>query len=438
MLRRLMFIVVLLGLLISSSANAIMIGDFPGLAKLIDTADAIVILRIDRHLSDFGSPTLYSTHECYIYQTLKGDIPQNTRINLQLMDTNTDFETPYSHGSTHLMFLMKKADDNEPTDYRTITFKGAQVLLSPLGNETMPEGDTLEEKIRNVIKGAIAYENQQHEKKQAFLKKMLDESGNEGSEVERVKPKRVCSCRVTIEPDESRWRFLLTFHFEPYRKDMEPVCYMHEGIAGGFGLKVQRIVPYEETIATLCEPESKDDRGKIIKISNLSGPGMTGYYDFYNGRDGRKVLFQQRVEGPFPTEEGLYAVTYEHPWEDVEGTNVKFWSNTLLVSVMSWERSVQFHSLFKDNPELKLASYQMKHPTNGEFAKYRRPLKFFDQYIQVGMPYDKVLYLMGSPDSSGGDGKRWSWETSPVGGFWISFEDGKVTSKGFSFDRERP
>lgn len=50
-------------------ARAVPIGHYPGLKKLIDTADAIVGLRIDRHLSDFDSATFYSTHECFIYQT---------------------------------------------------------------------------------------------------------------------------------------------------------------------------------------------------------------------------------------------------------------------------------------------------------------------------------------------------------------------------------
>jgi hypothetical protein len=167
-----------------------MIGDFPGLKKLIELADAIVILRIDEHLSGIHSPTGYSTHKCTIYQSLKGDISKydptaNLRPVIRLMDPELDFATPYALGSSHLVFLMKKATEDEPTEYRTMTFKGAQVLLSPLGNEKMPEGDTLEEKIRNVIKGAIAYENQQHEKKRAFLKSMLKTSQAKTSDIEQ-------------------------------------------------------------------------------------------------------------------------------------------------------------------------------------------------------------------------------------------------------------
>jgi len=161
--------------LVAAVGHAYVIGYYPGLQKLIDKADAIVILRIDRHLSDFGSPTGYSTHECFIYQSLKGDIPKNGRINLRLMDTEGNFATPYAHGSTHLMFLMKKIDKDEPTDYRTLAFKGAHVLLSPLGQEKAPEGKTVEEKVRNVIRGAVVYEAQEYDKKRKFLETMLDE-----------------------------------------------------------------------------------------------------------------------------------------------------------------------------------------------------------------------------------------------------------------------
>lgn len=164
-------------LLIFLPAHGVPIGYYPGLKKLIEQADAIVILRVDRQLTDFGSPTHYSMHECYIYQTLKGDIPKNTRINLQLMDTKGSFVTPYAWLSTHLMFLMKKQTDDEPTEYRTLTFKGAHVQLSPFGHENPPKGKTIEEKIKGLIKDAIAYWAKEHEKNQKFLKAMLGNTG---------------------------------------------------------------------------------------------------------------------------------------------------------------------------------------------------------------------------------------------------------------------
>ena len=93
------------------------------------------------------------------------------------MNTEASFATPYAHGSTHLMFLMKKATEDEPTEYRTITFKGAQTLLSPLGHEKAPEGKTIEDKVKKIIKDAIVYQAKEHEKRQKHLKSMLGEQG---------------------------------------------------------------------------------------------------------------------------------------------------------------------------------------------------------------------------------------------------------------------
>jgi hypothetical protein len=178
-MKRTQFIsIVLLALAVTLVAFAVPIGGPPPkLAKLIDMADAIVILRIDRHISGFGSPTFYSTHECFIYQTIKGDIPKNTRIKLQLMNTKGSFATPYSWGSTHLMFLMKKVAEDEPTEYRTVKVNGAQILLSPLGHEKSPQGRTIEQKIKNLIKDSIAYQAKENQKNLKFLETMLGKQG---------------------------------------------------------------------------------------------------------------------------------------------------------------------------------------------------------------------------------------------------------------------
>jgi len=159
--------------LAASLAHGVPIGFFPGLDELIKRTDAIVILRVDRHLTDFGIPTLYSTHDCYIYQTLKGDILTNETIRLQLMDTRTSFATPYAMHSTHLMFLTKKRTADEPTDYRTIEIRGANILLSPFGHEKMPSGKTTKDQITSLLKGTVEYNEKQHDKEQNFLKQII-------------------------------------------------------------------------------------------------------------------------------------------------------------------------------------------------------------------------------------------------------------------------
>lgn len=175
-MKKVLFIMVM-AVLGPVESRAVMIGEFPGLGRLAERSDAIVALRIDRHIDIRPSATLYSTHECYIYQTLKGDIPKGKRIALRLMDTRTSFVTPFAFLSTHLMFLTRKRTEDEPTEYRTIEFQGANTRLSPFGHEKMPEGKTLEEKVKFLIKRSLEYWDNQHRKEQEFLKSMLGQAG---------------------------------------------------------------------------------------------------------------------------------------------------------------------------------------------------------------------------------------------------------------------
>ena len=171
-MKRTMFVLAAIGLMVSA-AHAVMIGFFPGLDELIKKADAIVILRVDHHVDVRSSPTLYTTHDCYVYQTLKGDIPTNKRIRLRLMDTRTSFATPFALHSTHLMFLTKKRTPSEPTNFRTIEFRGANVRLPPIGHEKKPEGKTIADQIRSVLQRAADKNKKEHEKEQAFLNQMI-------------------------------------------------------------------------------------------------------------------------------------------------------------------------------------------------------------------------------------------------------------------------
>jgi hypothetical protein len=167
-------ILIVAGVILTAvAADAVMIGFFPGLDQLIEKADAIVILRVDKHVTGFGSPTLYSTHDCYVYQTLKGDIPTNQIIRLQLMDTRSSFVTSYAILSTHLMFLTKKRTPDEPTDYRTIEFRGANTRLTPFGHEKMPDGETIRDQVADVLRRTVEYNKKQHEEEQAFLNQMI-------------------------------------------------------------------------------------------------------------------------------------------------------------------------------------------------------------------------------------------------------------------------
>lgn len=159
--------------LVPVPASAVRIGDYPGLEALIEKADAIVIARVDHHVDARNNPTRYTMHDCYIYQTLKGKIPSGKTTRLRLMDTRDSFGTSFAMHSTHLVFLTKKRSPNEPTEYRTIQIKGANIRLPPSGHEMVLEGKTVAQRITGLLKDTIDYNQKQHEKEQAFLARAL-------------------------------------------------------------------------------------------------------------------------------------------------------------------------------------------------------------------------------------------------------------------------
>lgn len=150
-------------------------GYFFGLQRLIDMADAIVILRINRNLSSSIRRRLYSEHECLILQTLKGDIPEHSLITLQLHGLN-NFVSLYPLGSQYLIFLTKKVTEDDSTVYRMIMFDEAQIELPDFLHGKAFESKTIEEQMKILIKDAIDYKNKMYREKMTLLKGILDNS----------------------------------------------------------------------------------------------------------------------------------------------------------------------------------------------------------------------------------------------------------------------
>ena len=297
--------------LFTEPINAVVIGYYPGLKKMIDQSDAIVILRIDRDLSGYDSPTLYSTHECYIYQTLKGKIPKNTRINLQLRDTQAYFATPYAHGSTHLMFLIKKRTDDEPTEYRTIDRQGAHFRLPPFGNEKAPEGKTIEEKIRNLINKAISYEAEEHEKKEKYLRSLL--TINESTDLSIINEeknlvnsligtwiKEYTNLEGGNYPGDKDWELKVTFDengrfvWDSKRKDQDGNM-INGSVSGTYSIENGFTVRY------LFDKSSKQSMEKVAELFAFWQNQMLGLQTFkFNdenlvlGHDGHKIWIYLR------------------------------------------------------------------------------------------------------------------------------------------------
>jgi len=153
----------------SATCHAYLIAPFPGLDQAIGKAHTIAIIRIDQEVDDDPINGICRM-KCMIYQCLKGDLKPDTWVTLRLMNCRSGgFVSPFQRWSTHLVFLSKEGDS-----YQNFNFEGSHLGLSPLGNEKMPEGKTLRDKIRTLMDRAIAHREQQAKREADFLKKVRE------------------------------------------------------------------------------------------------------------------------------------------------------------------------------------------------------------------------------------------------------------------------
>ena len=191
--------------------------------------------------------------------------------------------------------------------------------------------------------------------------------------------------RVNIDWKENWPTFLLTFNIKPYKSNIYPTFYIGGDYAvNGAGLKVQRILPYDDGYTLGYTTQNIDDGGLLeIKALRLSPSGeitSSGFPACFP-KNGRTVIYRQWIHlymNPFP-EEGLYVVTYEHPWEKIKGGNMLFESEKLLIAKCSQQREQKIYASLRDDPLLELMSYKIKHPPISEDTEHRpsEPVRFF-------------------------------------------------------------
>lgn len=165
-------------MLCTATAQAVLIRKFPGLESLIDESDAIIVLRVDRHV-DFSSmgDAYYSTHDCYVYQTLKGDIPANRTVRLRLMDTTGSFANPFALHSSHLVFLARSESQEAPAGFAAINVRGANIRLPAMDLVRTPVGATVGAKIEWLLRRALQQNEKDFERERGFLNQIVESRG---------------------------------------------------------------------------------------------------------------------------------------------------------------------------------------------------------------------------------------------------------------------
>ncbi len=239
------------------------------------------------------------------------------------------------------------------------------------------------------------------------------------SKVDIIKNQWAGWIRVKIQSAETFDKILLTFTLATTKET--PIFFMSNSICGGAGLKIEKLFTQaSKEYSYLATPYWEG--GGLVIIDSIAHPNDTSGPPFFrvaNDQDDRFVVIRQWVSLRHISSNGLYTIRYEHPWENMTETNIRFTSNTLLLLKLSAQQNDElYNSLFKGNPQLELASYQFRNPPISMWPKYRqsRNLKVLKTKIRPGTSYEKVFYLLGPPDKflKGDNEMRWVYETSPV------------------------
>ena len=175
-LSRLLICVGVLGALALPS-RAVLIGFYPGLDALIKEADTIAIVRVESAPTNGIMVDGWAKRDCYVYQSLKGDLKANQRVKILLNEgvgVKSNFDgSGLASMSTHLVFLSRSSEELSGAKYTIICREGADIPLSPLGNEKKPDGKTLKAQIQTLVRRYKAYRAQQAQREDKLLDKAL-------------------------------------------------------------------------------------------------------------------------------------------------------------------------------------------------------------------------------------------------------------------------
>jgi len=233
-------------------------------------------------------------------------------------------------------------------------------------------------------------------------------------------------------------------------KTADPVFFIAKHpICGGAGLVIEHSDPNGK-ITRQSIPYKKwwHSRGKWINITSLPPP--ENFRTEYNRYRLPEIHFEIEIS-PITavfdfSKPGIYKISYQHPWEDMKNTNMKFGSDTKIIAMVLPERKKELNSIYEKDPKLALASYKFRHPpTSWKTKNIIRAgnLGIIDQAIHIGCRRDKILLLLGSPDIVGINktstrNESWHYNTGPVSGYYLKFKNDFLVAKGHSCDDPNP
>ncbi len=164
-------------LLFASRSFAVVVTGFPGLDKMIEQSDAVVVIRIEPFPVGTNGNIVRVIHdhwdryECMVMRVLKGTVPEKRNLKLMLCGAITDWPYSFSVCTTYIVFLNK--DSSGYSDFRAPAIQGAVMRASPFTQE--PKGNTIQEKVAHVIREGRDFCKKLHDNEQRIFSTALGE-----------------------------------------------------------------------------------------------------------------------------------------------------------------------------------------------------------------------------------------------------------------------
>lgn len=134
---RFLFVMVLFSLGLTDSAFADTFGGFPGLGKLIQRSDAIVIVDILEQKNPFRQPRISDrqNYQASILKVIKGEIPEGTTtLSLRFLPVGCTqgaaSRAEFYFGQRQIVFLRKCQQQGE-VSYAMLDYEGGHMQISP-------------------------------------------------------------------------------------------------------------------------------------------------------------------------------------------------------------------------------------------------------------------------------------------------------------------
>lgn len=159
-------------LLLVAKADAIMVGAFPGLDKLIGMSDTVMIVHIDRKVNS-GDWNGWGVYECSVLRVLMGPAPEKERVRVWMCGLINPWADHFPSGTMQLVFLKKESTN--AGDYRVPAEMGAVMRAEPSSHLKQPKGDTVRERIEQVIREGRNYCQTLYAKEQKLFSEALGE-----------------------------------------------------------------------------------------------------------------------------------------------------------------------------------------------------------------------------------------------------------------------